>query len=58
LTVPDLETAVCIGCGACEHACPVRPYRAIYVEGEPVQQVAEAPRSEVLKVEVPAEFPF
>ncbi|MGA7981743.1 MAG: 4Fe-4S binding protein [Chromatiaceae bacterium] len=58
LTVPDLETAVCIGCGACEHACPVRPYRAIYVEGEPVQKVAEAPRSEVLKVEVPDEFPF
>ena len=23
----------CIGCGACEHYCPVRPFSAIYVEG-------------------------
>jgi len=23
----------CIGCGACEHLCPVRPQSAIYVEG-------------------------
>ena len=26
----------CIGCGACEHYCPVRPLSAIYVEGREV----------------------
>ncbi|MCQ2294336.1 MAG: 4Fe-4S binding protein [Bacteroidales bacterium] len=26
----------CIGCGACEHFCPVRPFSAIYVEGREV----------------------
>ena len=25
--------AGCIGCGACEHLCPSRPFTAIYVEG-------------------------
>ena len=26
----------CIGCGACEYFCPVRPFSAIYVEGREV----------------------
>ena len=26
----------CIGCGACEYYCPVRPFSAIYVEGHEV----------------------
>ena len=26
----------CLGCGACEHYCPVRPFSAIYVEGREV----------------------
>jgi formate hydrogenlyase subunit 6/NADH:ubiquinone oxidoreductase subunit I len=58
LTLPELETAVCVGCGACEHVCPVRPHRAIYVDGEPLHKLAEVPRSAVLEVEVPEEFPF
>jgi formate hydrogenlyase subunit 6/NADH:ubiquinone oxidoreductase subunit I len=58
LTVPELDTEICVGCGACEHVCPVRPHRAIYVDGEPMHQLAEAPRSEALKVKIPAEFPF
>jgi formate hydrogenlyase subunit 6/NADH:ubiquinone oxidoreductase subunit I len=33
LVIPEIETAKCVGCGACEHVCPVRPYRAIYVDG-------------------------
>ena len=33
LTIPQIETELCIGCGACEHICPVTPYRAIYVKG-------------------------
>ncbi len=31
--VPAINTERCIGCGACENLCPVRPYSAIYVEG-------------------------
>jgi ferredoxin-type protein NapF len=33
LTIPEIDPDLCVGCGACEHICPVRPYRAIYVEG-------------------------
>lgn len=32
-TIPAINEAKCIGCGACENLCPSRPYSAIYVEG-------------------------
>lgn len=35
-SVPAVNESVCIGCGACEHLCPVRPLSAIYVEGHEV----------------------
>lgn len=31
--VPAVNEERCIGCGACEHVCPARPFSAIYVEG-------------------------
>jgi ferredoxin len=31
--VPAVNEEKCIGCGACEHLCPARPFSAIYVEG-------------------------
>lgn len=31
--VPAINEERCIGCGACEHVCPARPFSAIYVEG-------------------------
>jgi len=31
--MPLVDPDLCIGCGACEHACPVRPVSAIIVEG-------------------------
>jgi ferredoxin len=31
--IPMVDTNRCIGCGACEHLCPVRPYSAISVNG-------------------------
>jgi ferredoxin len=31
--IPMVDTNRCIGCGACEHLCPTRPYSAIAVNG-------------------------
>lgn len=33
LLIPAVNVERCIGCGACEHLCPARPFSAIYVEG-------------------------
>jgi ferredoxin len=58
LTIPQVNTTFCIGCGACEYACPVRPSRAIYVAGNPVHRQAEKPDGEQLNVDVTEDFPF
>jgi len=42
LTVPSIDAELCVGCGGCEFICPVRPNRAIYVEGNKVHQQAKA----------------
>lgn len=36
--IPAVDTERCIGCGACEHLCPARPFSAIYVEGNEVHR--------------------
>lgn len=60
LTIPEVKQDICIGCGGCEHACPTRPYKAIYVDGNPVHRLAKKPVA--IKVEAPVEgsgdFPF
>ncbi|MBO7521444.1 MAG: 4Fe-4S dicluster domain-containing protein [Opitutales bacterium] len=33
LYIPKVDEDVCIGCGACEHVCPVRPHTAIVIQG-------------------------
>ena len=33
LTIPAITPDLCVGCGACEYACPVVPDKAIYVQG-------------------------
>jgi ferredoxin len=58
LTIPETITDICIGCGACEFACPVKPHTAIFVDGNAVHQVAKAPRIEELKEESTEEFAF
>ena len=37
-SVPAINEAACIGCGACEYVCPARPFSAIYVEGHEVHR--------------------
>lgn len=36
--MPVVNEERCIGCGACENLCPVRPLSAIYVEGHSVHR--------------------
>jgi ferredoxin len=35
LRLPSLNVELCIGCGACQYACPVKPEKAITVAGLP-----------------------
>jgi len=42
LTIPSIDAEICVGCGGCEYICPVRPHRAIYVEGNAVHRQARA----------------
>ena len=58
LNIPKVDNSICVGCGACEHACPVRPHRAIYVDGNPIHKIAEKPKEEKLEQKELEEFPF
>lgn len=58
LTIPAIKTEICVGCGGCEFICPVRPYRAIYVEGNVVHQRAETIVVEEEKDSAPDSFGF
>lgn len=51
LTIPHIDTNICVGCGGCEYICPARPFRAVYIEGNAVQQEA-LPFVESEKVEI------
>jgi len=46
VTIPALTPEICVGCGGCEFICPVRPNRAIFVEGLAKQAVRETIQEE------------
>lgn len=53
LTIPHVNIDICVGCGGCEYVCPSRPFRAVHIEGNPVQKAAKAfKETEEEKVEI------
>jgi ferredoxin len=49
LTIPQVESELCIGCGGCESICPVRPYRAIVVVSNKEHMRVEPLKEEEVK---------
>jgi ferredoxin len=58
LTIPETHPGTCVGCGACEHVCPAKPNKAIFVDGNPVHIVAREPEFEKMEEIKSEEFPF
>lgn len=57
LTIPETTDDICIGCGHCEFACPVTPYKAIFVNGNPVHAAARKPENVQTQLKH-EDFPF
>ncbi|MDR1865568.1 MAG: 4Fe-4S binding protein [Bacteroidales bacterium] len=58
LTIPEVNVDICVGCGACEYACPVTPNKAIIVDGCKEHRQAQKPKEETLEEKPLEDFPF
>jgi ferredoxin len=58
LLIPEVTEDICIGCGHCEYACPTVPYKAIFVDGNPIHAAAKKPENVKSEIKTPVEFPF
>jgi polyferredoxin len=59
LTIPKVEQELCIGCGACEFICPVKPSKAIIVSGKTVHGKARKGKSKQVTNHLKGQdFPF
>ncbi|MBM2816743.1 MAG: yccM 1 [Ignavibacteria bacterium] len=59
LKIPVINKEICVGCGACEYICPVKPDKAIYVVSNFVHKVSKLPANKKIeKKPVMEDFPF
>jgi ferredoxin len=59
LRLPVLNQSLCVGCGACEYACPVKPTKAIIVTGRSTHAKAEKLVEKKATAPTPSgDFPF
>ena len=58
LLIPETKQDICIGCGHCEFSCPTVPYKAIFVDGNPIHLAAQKPENVQSEIKTPVEFPF
>lgn len=58
LPLPWLRSGICIGCGACESACPAVPFKAIWTDGLAEQRTAEEPVKSGADAKPDGGFPF
>jgi ferredoxin len=60
LLLPEVKEEYCIGCGACEFACPAKPYKSIFVDGNPSHLIAKKneTKKKEEKINYQEDFPF
>jgi ferredoxin len=59
LRLPKVNEELCIGCGACEYACPVRPQKAIVVSARAEHiRARKSPETKPAEKRPTADFPF